>query len=266
MSGRTLRVDGGKLRKLRAGRGWRQEDLARKAGCHLKSVRNAENGEPVVVPTLAAIAGALKVEPKDLLLADQDQAQPTATFRLQLVIETDIEKLNHSPRLHSLIELLTKMLQAADGEITITDMKAGSIIVTLAMNEVHALQLAALFPDFQEHAREVIRAKIAGNKNQVPDFDEQLREGLYRKPDGKYYTSLNVQTSVTFYLAYLSDMLVLAESVKELRIPVAGYYAAGPSLTDKELSRDEWEIHPDILLMAGFSSDADGSSTEGQTP
>jgi transcriptional regulator with XRE-family HTH domain len=267
MSGRTVRVDGEKLRKLRAGRGWRVEDLAQKAGCHVKSIQNAENGKNVVVATLAVIAGALKVEPKDLIL--QDQAQPPTGFRLQLVFEADLEKLNHSPQLHTLVELLTKMVSAT-GEITIKDVKTGSMIVTLAMNEEDALRLVSLFPDFHEHAREVIRAKVEGSKNQAPDYLERLRDAIYRKPDGRYYTSTTTMNPAAIYLAYLSDMLVLAEGVKELRMTPGTEEGVGAGPKDSGPPapgplREEMEIHPAILAMAGFPTDGDSQPVHGLT-
>jgi transcriptional regulator with XRE-family HTH domain len=267
MSGRSVQPDGEKIRKLRHGHGWTVDQLRRKAGCVERSIQNAENGRPIQVGTLAVIAGALKVEPRELIL-DQ-QVQPTSTFRLQLLIETDIEKLNNSPQLHSLIELLTKMLSAM-GEITIKELKAGSIIVTLAMTEVDALRLIALFPDFHEHAREVIREKVEYSKSQTPDYQERLREAIYRKPDGKYYISTSTTNAEANYLAYLSDMLVLGDGVKELRMTAGPDEGAGSRPQDSEPPapgplRQEMEIHPDILAMAGFPMDDDSQPAQGLT-
>jgi transcriptional regulator with XRE-family HTH domain len=265
MSGAFVQPDGQKITRLRQGRGWRVEDLARKAGCVCKSIQNAEKGKDIRLTTLTVIAGAFKVEPRELILGEQ--VQPTSTFRLQLLIETDIEKLNNSPQLHSLIELLTKMLSAT-GEITITEVKAGSMIVTLAMKEEDALRLVALFPDFPEHAREVIRAKVEYSKSQTPDYQERLREAIYRKPDGKYYTSTSTMNAEANYLAYLSDMLVLGDGVKELRMTAGTDEGAGSPPQDSEPPapgplRPEMEIHPDILAMAGFPMDDDSQPAQG---
>jgi transcriptional regulator with XRE-family HTH domain len=266
MSGRSVQPDGEKIRKLRLARGWTVDDLSRKVGCVYKSIENAEKGRNILVPTLAVIAEALKVEPGELILGEQPQ--PTGTFRFQLLIETDIEKLNNSPQLHSLIELLTKILSAT-GEITITDVKAGSMIVTLAMNEADALRLVALFPDFHEHAREVIREKVEHSKK-TPDYQERLREAIYRKPDGRYYTSTSTMNGASFYLAYLSDMLVLGDGVKELRMTAGTDEGAGSPPQDSEPPapgplRQEMEIHPDILAMAGFRMDDDSRPAHGLT-
>jgi len=264
MSGRSVQPDGEKIRKLRHGHGWTVDQLRRKAGCVERSITNAEKGRNIQVGTLAVIAGALKVEPRELIL--DEQVQPTSTFRLQLLIETDIEKLNNSPQLHSLIELLTKMLSAT-GEITITEVKAGSMNVTLAMNEQDALRLVALFPDFHEHAREVIRAKVEYSKSQTPDYQERLREAIYRKPDGRYYTSTATMNAEATYLAYLSDMLVLGDGVKELRMTAGTDEGAGSRPQDSAPGplRQEMEIHPDILAMAGFPMDDDSQPAQGLT-
>ena len=186
MSASSVKVAGDKVRARRIERGLRVEDLARKAGCSLKSAQNAESGKNIHVATLAVIAGALKVEPKDLI-EDGDPSLPSQrTFRVQIVIEGDMQELNKSDRLLNFVELLTKMVQPKD-EIKITGVLSGSVILVLEMSEADALRLVVLFPDFHEHAREAIRGILFGFLAAYPDLYEHTRNAIKETPDGKFY-------------------------------------------------------------------------------
>jgi hypothetical protein len=67
------------------------------------------------------------------------------------------------------------------------------------------------------------------------------------------------------YLAYLSDMLVLGDGVKELRMTAGTDEGAGSNPQDSAPGplRQEMEIHPDILAMAGFPMDDDSQPAQG---
>jgi transcriptional regulator with XRE-family HTH domain/tetratricopeptide (TPR) repeat protein len=83
----TVRPDGAALRRLREGHGWTQDELARRAGYHKKTVENAERGQPVSFKTLQDLAAALTVEAQKLRAgegaADVSFARlPTAPARL----------------------------------------------------------------------------------------------------------------------------------------------------------------------------------------
>jgi hypothetical protein len=68
------------------------------------------------------------------------------------------------------------------------------------------------------------------------------------------------------YLAYLSDMLVLGDGVKELKMTAGTDEGAGSRPQDSGPPgplRQEMEIHPDILAMAGFPMDDDSQPAQG---
>ena len=64
----TVKAMGGRVRELRAARGWLQQDLADRAGVSMQTVSNLETGRHVPgTATLAKIAGALGVPLAELL-------------------------------------------------------------------------------------------------------------------------------------------------------------------------------------------------------
>jgi transcriptional regulator with XRE-family HTH domain len=198
----SVKPDGDKIERLRSGRGWTVEDLARKAGCVPKSIYNAEQGKNIRRTTLAEIAAALKVEPSDLLA----ERQPLANrIRIQVVIEGDLEQMRQSGCLDGLVGLLHTVLKPTGEVIQLGDFKAGSVILTLEFEEEDALRLVALFLDFKELAREAIRA--------TPEGEAFLR-GL----------PLEVSEADR-----IRTLLELVDAIKELRIPAEPVFA-------------EWEI------------------------
>ena len=59
---------GDKVRDMRKGRGWSQQELADQAGISMQTVSNLETGRHVPgIATLSKIAGALEVSITDLL-------------------------------------------------------------------------------------------------------------------------------------------------------------------------------------------------------
>lgn len=69
---RTVMPNGQRIRQLRLDRAWTTQELAEQAGCPIKSVSNAEAGEPVLLETLSSIANALGISPAALI---QEQAE-----------------------------------------------------------------------------------------------------------------------------------------------------------------------------------------------
>ena len=252
MAKNSVEPDGEKLRSLRIGRGLSSEALAQVALCSVRSVQNAESGKNIHVTTLGLLAKALGVGPNELILGLKPPEPSSGKIRVEITIDADIDKLNNSPHIYSLIELLTKMIPGSN-EITVTGVRDGSMIVTLEMNAADAEILAALFPGFHEKAREVIRDKaIYASKS--ADYMERLREAIYRKPDEKYYTSVHTMNAESYYLAYLTDMLMLADGVRDLTVLADEEDWESGSLPAVQLStRTELEISPEILGMVGFT-------------
>jgi len=62
---------GRRVAQLRAGRGWRQEELARRSGLHRSYISSLENGERNVgLVNLHRLADALEVRVEELLATD----------------------------------------------------------------------------------------------------------------------------------------------------------------------------------------------------
>ncbi len=99
----TVRAIGGYVKRLRAERGWSQEELAAKAGCSKKTVENVEAGRPVFARSLAEIAGAFgpPVEITDILDARQFVDEPDTPDASDLVIE--ISRIGNLPPLPKLV-------------------------------------------------------------------------------------------------------------------------------------------------------------------
>src|SRR5262245_25143082 len=68
MAQEGIRANGQLIRRLREGRGWTQEDLARRVGCVKRTIENAEAGKPISIRIRSELAQALEVRPDDLRL------------------------------------------------------------------------------------------------------------------------------------------------------------------------------------------------------
>jgi transcriptional regulator with XRE-family HTH domain len=53
---RFLQVNGNEVRRLRRERAWTQRDLAKRAGCNMKTVENAENCKRAHPRTIGELA------------------------------------------------------------------------------------------------------------------------------------------------------------------------------------------------------------------
>jgi transcriptional regulator with XRE-family HTH domain len=67
LKNRTVTPDGKAIQRLRIEKGWRVEDLAKKAKRSLKTVENIERGANVYLCTLTTFAQALGVEVSTLM-------------------------------------------------------------------------------------------------------------------------------------------------------------------------------------------------------
>jgi len=61
-----LKFDGSRLARIRAEKGWRHEDAAKRAGVSLPTYKNAEYGKPVQVVPAGKIAKAFRIPIDDL--------------------------------------------------------------------------------------------------------------------------------------------------------------------------------------------------------
>lgn len=150
LKNRTVEPDGAEIQRLRIEKGWRVEDLARKAGCSLKTVENVEKGENIYVYTLKRIANALDVEPSELLI-DEDDA-PSArmpkkerVWKITLEVSTPYDEFDESSDLVSLLQALVSRL--GGGGIEPTGLQEGSTLIEVEMTLEQFLELAEAYAD-----------------------------------------------------------------------------------------------------------------------
>ena len=75
-----MRIDPGRLRRLREQRAWSQEQLAEVAGLSVRTVQRVESGGAASPDTRMALAAALDVEPVDLCALADPEAGAAGTF------------------------------------------------------------------------------------------------------------------------------------------------------------------------------------------
>jgi transcriptional regulator with XRE-family HTH domain len=105
---RTVEPDGQAIQRLRMQKGWRVEDLAKKAQCSLRTVENVESGENVYLFTLRRFAEALGVEVSTLMPGAMPPEQPKKERVLKVTIEvpTPYEEFDESKDLVNLLQAL----------------------------------------------------------------------------------------------------------------------------------------------------------------
>ncbi len=150
LKNRTVEPDGASIQRLRIEKGWRVEDLARRAGCSLKTVENVEKGENIYVYTLKRIANALGVEPSELLI-DVDDAPPERmrkkerVWKITLEVSTPYDEFDESSDLVSLLQALVSRL--GGGGIEPTGIQEGSTLIEVEMTLEQFLELAEAYAD-----------------------------------------------------------------------------------------------------------------------
>lgn len=68
-------IDSERLRALRAGRQWSQEQLAALSGLNLRTIQRLESGAKVSTESLRALAAVFEVPPETLLFLEPAQAR-----------------------------------------------------------------------------------------------------------------------------------------------------------------------------------------------
>jgi transcriptional regulator with XRE-family HTH domain len=192
---RAVTPDGAKLKAKRRSLGWTVVHLAEKAGCSKRSVTNAQAGRPVLMSTLTAIALALGANFGDMLAAQTAEVPKAGMFRLQVVLQANMEVFARDPARKMFLQLL-RMLVPDPEDIQIINVTEGSVIITLETSERNMLRLVALWPSFNEHAFNAVR---------------DLPEGL------EYIRGNDIDEESAARIKWILD---LAESVRELRIQI----------------------------------------------
>lgn len=73
-----------KVRALRLGKNWSQEQLSKESGLSLRTIQRIENGSNISMDSLKVLAKALGVEPNELLI--QEKQQPTTPIEAVMTV------------------------------------------------------------------------------------------------------------------------------------------------------------------------------------
>jgi transcriptional regulator with XRE-family HTH domain len=141
---RTVTPAGDTIRQLRLAKGWRVEDLARKAKCSVKTVENLEAGEQVYLCTLRSVAEAFGVEYATLLVGAVPAPATKNRLEVQIKLSIPFDVFDQSGQLVSVIEALTRLIGARKG-IDVTGIEEGSVIIKLDMDANDASRLIQAF-------------------------------------------------------------------------------------------------------------------------
>ena len=150
LKNRTVEPDGVEIQRLRIEKGWRVEDLAKKAGCSLKTVENVEKGANVYIYTLKRVASALGVEPSELLIDGDDaplgrRRKKERVIRITFEVSTPYDEFDESSDLVNLLQALVSRL--GGGGIEPTGLQEGSTVIEVEMTLEQFLELAEAYAD-----------------------------------------------------------------------------------------------------------------------
>ena len=151
---RSVKADGDAIRRLRLAKGWRVEDLARKAKCSVKTVENVEAGEQAYLCTLTNVAAAFGVEFATLVVGAMPPPLKGERFEVLIKLSIPFEEFDQSKQLATFIDLLKRLLGGDDMEPG--DVKAGSTIIPVMMTKEQVQKLIETLPDFRARVRTLI--------------------------------------------------------------------------------------------------------------
>ena len=146
LKNRTVEPDGEAVQRLRIEKGWRVEDLAKKARCSLKTVENVERGANVYLYTLSKVAQALGIEVSTLMTGAAPPPLPkerswTITIRITTPDDEAFDEATDLPRfMATLIERL------GGDEMEPRGIRRGSVNITV---EITAEQIMRLIDAYQ---------------------------------------------------------------------------------------------------------------------
>ena len=148
---RTVTPSVATIRRLRLERGWRVEDLARKAKCSVKTIENVERGQNVYVFTLTKLADALGVSYVTLVAGNEPPPlPPTLTSRSRFEVEIKVavpyENFDECDQLVGFVELLKRLLERA-GDVQVKAVREGSVVIVLEVNDD---DIPGLFKQFMD--------------------------------------------------------------------------------------------------------------------
>jgi transcriptional regulator with XRE-family HTH domain len=145
---------------MRLERGWRVEDLAKRAECSVKTVENVERGAKVYLATLKRIAEAVGVEFLSLVSEWNTESSPKPDPKLnpkaqqprtggkrvevQIKLSINLDQFDETDQFTSLLQALVRAI-AATSEVGAVSIESGSTIIKLEMSEEDAMALVRAY-------------------------------------------------------------------------------------------------------------------------
>jgi transcriptional regulator with XRE-family HTH domain len=138
---RTVTPDGQAIQRMRIEKGWRVEDLARKAGCSLKTVENVERGANVYLFTLSRSAQALHVEVATLMTGTAPAPLPTKerTWEITIKVSPPFDEFDESTDLIQFMKTLIKRL--GDDDMEPGGIRSGSVRIRIKLTSTQIMRL-----------------------------------------------------------------------------------------------------------------------------
>ena len=220
MRGDIEKVDGEAIRRLRAQKGWSQDDLARKTGYGKRLIQKMEAGGTAKLATIKEFAEALGVDTRDLLAEDvptsaQKEKSPYLLIKFEITIRSEV--FDKSIDALTFVDILKRCLPARD-EISIEAVQEGSIILILRMSErdiltlvfavrggwLHVVAQEQVINDLKRVANVDIYVRAidgswmysVGRKrfSQFKEFVQKLVPSSIKQRLGRYYSDAYVRT------------------------------------------------------------------------
>ncbi len=148
------------VQRLREGKGWSQEELARKAGIDVKTLSRMVKGLECNISTVAFVAGALNTEAAQIIdngehapkPANESQGMPPDKVRIifgemidvTMGIECMFELFKEVDALGPFLESLVKTAQLRD-KIEVKEITQGSVRLTVSVSQEDYVRLMAAF-------------------------------------------------------------------------------------------------------------------------
>ena len=169
MSAFSRNVDGEKIKKLRLTGRMSQTDLATKAMCDAKTIRNAEAGNRIAVSMITQIATALGITASEIEKPDTEPARTTATEKVGAIVRTTNKALARE------VCYIFKITLSLDREPEVEVLRSNSVLVVMQMTQDDAIKAIRLFPDFREHARAALAETPEGKEYYANYSDPRVR-------------------------------------------------------------------------------------------
>ncbi len=183
---RSVKPDGDTIKRLRIEKGWRVEDLARKARSSVKTVENVERGANVYLFTLAKFATALGVEYITLVSGSKPAPEPPKhgpTVKVHIVLSIPFDQFEESEKLSGFIELLKRVIQARD-HINVLAVTDGSTVITIEMSKEDMLKLFSAYSEGKLKEMLCDELRLSG-RSRFRLLAEKCQERQKRKRDIK---------------------------------------------------------------------------------